>query len=83
MSSLYSETLDLLEVTRVPIQQVADDCHVSPRWLYRLMRHDYKDPGVNRIQRIHDYLLKVGQEAEQDSVSEEGEDDDDPSQEAA
>lgn len=35
---------------------IADKTDVGLRWLYDLRAGRFSDPGVNKIQRIHDYL---------------------------
>ena len=56
MSNLYNKTLHLLEETSVPMVEVAIGANVGLRWLYDLRSGRFSDPGVNRIERIYNYL---------------------------
>ncbi|MCU7917093.1 MAG: hypothetical protein KZQ95_01890 [Candidatus Thiodiazotropha sp. (ex Epidulcina cf. delphinae)] len=62
--SFLDQTKQLLMETDVPIKKICKDAGLSTRWYYRFISGDIKDPGVQRIQRLHDYLKsKVGQAA--------------------
>lgn len=58
MCELYKKTIALLEVTEKPMSIIAAQTNVGLRWLYDLKAGRFNDPGVNKIQRIHDYLQK-------------------------
>lgn len=54
--SMLEETLRLVRESDESPHQIAKKCGLKPRWLYRLLAGDYADPGVNKIQRLRDYL---------------------------
>ena len=55
--NMLIKTQTLLEQTRVPLRTIAQECEVSTRFLAYLKSGEYqKDPGVRKVQRIHDYL---------------------------
>lgn len=54
--TLLEETIQLARASSESANQIAKNCGLKPRWLYRLLDGDYTDPGVNKIQRLHDYL---------------------------
>lgn len=56
MCELYKKTIELLDKTEKPMSTIADKTDVGLRWLYDLRAGRFSDPGVNKIQRIHDYL---------------------------
>ena len=55
--NLYDETIKLLNQTDLTHEQIAAHLNVSSRWVSRLKRGDYKDPGVNKIQNLYWHLL--------------------------
>lgn len=61
-SRLLTATLMLLADTKIPVEKIAADVGVSRRWLYELRRGDMKDPGVNKIEAVHDYLTGAGKD---------------------
>lgn len=56
MTDLYKKTISMLSETKEPLSKVASGSRVGYRWICRLIAGDFSDPGVNKIQRIHDYL---------------------------
>ena len=56
--SWYKSTLKLLRESDESLMDIAKGADVGYNWLRRLMRGDYKDPSVNRIERIHKYLTR-------------------------
>lgn len=57
-TTLLSQTFRLMERTRIPVVTICRDLDLTPRWYYKLKSGELKEPGVNRIQRLHDYLAK-------------------------
>ena len=53
--SLLEETLSLMAENRRPVAEVCADAGVSVRWWYEL-REGKKDPGIRKVQRLHDVL---------------------------
>lgn len=63
MCELYEKTIMLLVKTNQPMSIVSEKTNVGLRWLYDLKAGRFSDPGVNKIQRIHDYLSVSDKEA--------------------
>lgn len=57
MSKLYEETIQLLKSTDKKQKQIAADTGLGERWIGRLKDGDFQDPGVNKIERLHNYLV--------------------------
>lgn len=58
MSELYKKTIELLNSTDKSMSDISKNTDVGLRWLYDLKAGRFGDPGVNKIQRIHDYLAE-------------------------
>lgn len=56
MCELYKKTIELLGNSNIPVSSIAESTGVGLRWLYDLKAGRFSDPGVNKIQRIHDFL---------------------------
>lgn len=56
--TLLDRTIDLIHESDFNVSRMCADLDISTRWYYRFMRGDFDDPGVKRIEKIHDYLLK-------------------------
>lgn len=55
-TTLLEQTLDLIHNSGESLPAIARATGVNQRWLRRLVAGDYAEPGVNKIERIHDYL---------------------------
>lgn len=58
MSDLYTETRKLLLSTELTMEEICAAAHVRPRWLSLVKIGHFRDPGVVKIQRLHDVLTK-------------------------
>jgi len=54
--SLLDKTLELARASDGSIRQICRDIRVSTEWYHKLMAGKIHDPGVRRVQRLHDYL---------------------------
>lgn len=54
--SLMYRALELLQKTDQPHHTVAKAIGVTPAWVRMFRNGDIKDPGVNTIQRLYEYL---------------------------
>lgn len=54
--SLMSETLRLLKERNQTLPEIQAATGISWYWLRRFSSHEFKDPGVNRVQRLYEYL---------------------------
>lgn len=55
--NLLKTTMKLARETKLPISTICADIGVTTRWYYKLMHDQIPEPGVNKIQRLHDYLM--------------------------
>lgn len=57
--SLLQATRDLLERYRGRWPAVCADADVSYSWVSKLARGEISNPTIQRLQRVHDYLLSL------------------------
>lgn len=57
-SKLLGKTVALLKATTVPYTKIASDMGFNIRWVHMVKDGDIKDPSVNRIEALYEYLLK-------------------------
>lgn len=53
---LHKKTLQLLLDDNRSYGEIAKKIEVSESWLKKFARDKYEDPGVNRIQTLHNFL---------------------------
>lgn len=56
MEKLYEKTLVLVRATDITVARLIADTGLGERWMYKLIAGQFSDPGVKKIQRLHDYL---------------------------
>lgn len=56
MNDLYETTLQLARDCGISPAIVSREAKVGLRWYHKLLRGEWGDPGVLKIQRLHDYL---------------------------
>ena len=56
--NLLKDTEKLLSETALPYKEIAKNSKVGYRWLMLLIKGKYKDPGINKVQRVYDALSK-------------------------
>jgi hypothetical protein len=56
MSTLYEKTLQLLEVTDVPVRTISEESGLPYDWLIGIKYDRIKNPSVNRVQKLYEYL---------------------------
>ena len=56
---LLKETLRLMNATQRPVNEVCRKVGVTPRWYYMLLSGEIHDPGVRKIQRLHEVLTEA------------------------
>lgn len=54
--SLLERTLRLLKSTNLKQPQIATGADVSPHWLAKFSQGLIPEPGVSKVQRVHDFL---------------------------
>lgn len=54
--SLHSRTLDLLEQSRIPLPEIYKETHLPYYWLKKFSSGEIRDPSVNRVQRLYEFL---------------------------
>ena len=55
--TLLKKTMGLLQRTDIPLATICLKTGVKLRWLHRLVNGDFTDPGVNKIERLHSFLV--------------------------
>ncbi len=56
MNDLMTETMDLAKSADLPVADICQAAAIKPRWYYRFLAGDFKDPGINKIMRLHKVL---------------------------
>ncbi len=56
MKTLLTETKNMLVSTDRTKREIADGAGVGKEWLNKFAQGQIKDPGINRVQAVHDYL---------------------------
>lgn len=56
---LLDRTFELLEKCELPLKQIATKSNLGYEWLKKLKAGDIPDPSVNKIQALHDALVKI------------------------
>ena len=59
MTNLFDETLGMLEASELPVREIAQRSGVGARWLALVKSRKISDPGVQKIQRVHDFLSEA------------------------
>lgn len=54
---LLDKTYRLLEETDLTYRQVASGAAVDMNWLAKFKQRAIAEPGVGKVQRVHDFLL--------------------------
>lgn len=55
---LLERTYRLLESTNLTYQQIAAGAEVDVHWLAKFKQRRIEEPGVNKVQAVHDFLLE-------------------------
>ncbi len=56
-SNWLTKTMALLAETDLSVSEIAAGANVGSRWLYSLMNGRWSDPGIKKVQRVHDFLV--------------------------
>lgn len=62
--NLYERTIQLMLDPPVQVTRACRDLQLSERWWFRVVSGSIKDPGVKRMQRLHDYLTEQSRQNE-------------------
>ena len=54
--SLHSKTLDLLKLSGVPLPEIYKRTGLPYYWLKKFSSGEIRDPSVNRVQRLYEFL---------------------------
>jgi len=54
---LLARTLRLLEETDLTYRQIAGGAAVDMEWLAKFKQGRIDEPGINKVQRVHDFLV--------------------------
>lgn len=64
---LLTKTLDLLKSCDLPLSEIATKSNLGLEWLKKLKYGAIPDPSVNKIQTLHDWLVKHVQESQRNT----------------
>lgn len=59
VSELLNETLKLAKATSLPTAELCRRAKVGIRWYHDLLAGRFKDPGINKIERLNLELKKT------------------------
>ena len=54
--SLHTKTLDLLKENKLTLPELYRETHIPFYWLKKFSSGEIKDPSVNRVQALYEYL---------------------------
>lgn len=59
--NLHKETIRLLRKRpkTLTIRKIAEDTSLGEEWIKSVLHEKTDDPGVNKIERLHEYLTKA------------------------
>lgn len=57
-NNLYDRTIALMREPPVQVAKACRDLGISERWWFRVVSGSIRDPGVKRMQKLHDYLIE-------------------------
>jgi len=60
--SLHRKTLDLLKQSGIPLPEIYKETNLPYYWLKKFRSGEIKEPSVNRVQRLYEFL--AGRELE-------------------
>lgn len=55
--SLLDRTYQLLSERTLSLREIAEQTKLDESWLAKFHRKVIPDPSVNKVQRLHDYLV--------------------------
>lgn len=55
-NSLLAHTRELLRKTQRPYLDIYSDTGLSPNWLSQMLHGRIKEPSVNKVQKLYEYL---------------------------
>lgn len=56
MKTLYEKTHELLLAQKGHWRQICDETRLDYNWLTKFAQKKISDPGVKKVQALHDYL---------------------------
>lgn len=56
MTDIVQETRKLAKASKLPVADICASAQVKPRWYFRFVAGDFKDPGANKISRLYEFL---------------------------
>lgn len=59
--NLLNETIELVRSSELTYEVIAKESGVSPRWINYLMSRGRKNPQINHVQRVYDFLISQTQ----------------------
>jgi predicted transcriptional regulator len=62
-NDLFETTMKQIRESGLSASQIARGANVGKRWMHDLVAGRFTDPGVKKIQKIHNYLSSLKQAA--------------------
>ena len=56
MDNIYEETYRLLQALDPSVSQLIEGTGLKERWLRKFINREFSDPGVNKVQKLYNYL---------------------------
>lgn len=56
---MYDEIIELLKSKKGKYRQIADGANLSYDWLLLVARGKIDDPGIKKMQELHEFLLSM------------------------
>lgn len=57
--TLLQKTMELAHELDPHVPDIVRDTGLKDRWIRRFLDGDYKNPGVNFVEKVHDYLVAL------------------------
>ena len=64
---LLDRTMELLKNCELPVRLIAEKSNLGYEWIRKLKGNCIPDPSVNKIQQLHDTLVKIAQESQRNT----------------
>ena len=61
---LLKTTIALVSDSEIPTDKICTDTGLKRRWLDKVLKGQIEDPSVNKIQLLHNYMIKATKQVE-------------------
>lgn len=60
--NLMDRTIRITKASKIPVRRIARETGLGEPWLRGLLRGDYGDAGVKKIETLHKYITDINNE---------------------